>query len=466
MFPRNSILALAITCFCLTASAQIAPAIATQIDQAAAQVLETTGVPSASIAVVEDGKVAYVKAYGKAQLSPEVDVTPAMPYSVGSISKQFTAAAIMLLVQQGKLTLDDPIAKFLPNLTRASEVTVRMVLSHTSGYQDYWPEDYVMTSMLVPTNAQHILDVWAHKPLDFEPGTKWQYSNTNYVIAGQIVEKLSGDNLIHFLTVHIFTPLGMTSVLNTDAARLPAGDPIGYQRFALGPSRPAPKEGAGWMFAAGELAMTPTDLAKWNISIITQSLLKPSSYAEMFRPVMLKDGRNSGYGLGFFIHSGDTGIVYEHSGEVSGFVSENVVDAQHRIAITVLTNEMASPAAGILTEKIAPLLAGTAEPRLSEPARQARAIFVGLQAGKLDRSLLTEYCNAYFSPQAIDDFKNSLAPLGPPASVIQTADELRGGMTFRTFKFQFSGGQSRRLVVTMYVMPDGKIEQFLVLPAN
>ena len=435
MFPRNSLLFLAIASLSLSGSAQLAPAVAEQIDQAAARVLESTGVPSASIAIVEGGRLAYARAYGKAQLSPERKATSAMQYSVGSISKQFTAAAVMLLVEQGKLTLDDPIAKFLPGLTRANEVTVRMVLSHTSGYQDYWPEDYVMTSMLVPTSAQHILDVWAHKPLDFDPGTKWQYSNTNYVIAGRIVEQLSGDDLIHFLTTHIFKPIGMSSVLNTDAARLPAGDPIGYQRYALGPSRPAPKEGAGWMFAAGELALTPTDLAKWNISIMNQSVLKPSSYAEMFTPVLLKDGQSSGYGLGFFIRNNGGATYYEHSGEVSGFVSENVVDSQHKTAITVLTNEMASPAAGILANAISPLINGMRDASPSEAAKQAQAIFTGLQAGKLDRSLFTDYCNAYFSQQAVDDFRSSLAPLGTPASVTQTADELRGGWPSAPSKF-------------------------------
>lgn len=472
MFPRIRSVALAITGFALSAPAfaQLSPEISTQVDQAAARVLATTGVPSASIAIVEDGKLAYVKAYGKAQLAEDgtaaLDATPAMQYSVGSISKQFTAAAVMLLVEQGKLNLDDPIAKFLPDLTRANEVTVRMVLSHTSGYQDYWPEDYVMTSMLVPTNPQHILDVWAHKRLDFEPGTKWQYSNTNYVIAGRIVQQLSGDNLLHFLTVHIFTPLGMSGVLNTDAARLPANDPIGYQRYALGPSRPAPKEGAGWMFAAGELAMPPSDLAKWNISILNQTVLKPSSYAEMFKPVLLKDGSSSGYGLGFFIRHAGGHQVYEHSGEVSGFVSENMVDPSRRLAITVLTNEMASPAAGMLTGAIEPLLTGTTEAEVSPAAKQAQAIFTGLQAGKLDRSQLTDYCNAYFSQQAIDDFKNSLAPLGPPASVTQSADELRGGMTFRIFKVQFAGDHAQPLTITTYTMPDGRIEQYLVVPAN
>ena len=130
-----------------------------------------------------------------------------------------------------------PVSKYLPELTRAREVTIRMLLSHTSGYQDYWPEDYVMTSMMVPTTAQHILDVWGKRPLDFDPGTQWQYSNTNYVIAGRIVEQVSGMALIDLLKKRIFLPLGMDNVYDSDASRLPATDPTGYERHALGPQR-------------------------------------------------------------------------------------------------------------------------------------------------------------------------------------------------------------------------------------
>ena len=128
------------------------PALKAKVDRIAAQVLEETGVPSASLALVQHGKLVYTHAYGNARLatdsSPAVPATPAMRYSIGSISKQFTAAAILLLQEQGKLSLDDPVGKYIPGLTRGNEVTIRQILSHTSGYQDYWPEDYVMTPML------------------------------------------------------------------------------------------------------------------------------------------------------------------------------------------------------------------------------------------------------------------------------------------------------------------------------
>ena len=185
----------------------LSPQLRTSIDDIANQVLKTTGVPSASIAIVQDGKIAYVQAYGAAKLDPHTPATPQMRYSIGSISKQFTAAAILLLAEEGKLSLDDPVSKYVPGLTDGDQITIRQILSHTSGYQDFWPQDYVPPLMLKPITAEQIMDRWAKIPLDFPPGTKWQYSNTNYVIAGVIVEKVSGMPLLQFLSQRVFTPL-------------------------------------------------------------------------------------------------------------------------------------------------------------------------------------------------------------------------------------------------------------------
>src|SRR5205823_5770607 len=174
-------------------------------DQAVNEILTKTGAPSASVAVVRDGKLLYARAYGLASLEPKTPATPQMRYSIGSISKQFTASAILMLAEEGKLSLDDKVVRWLPELTRANEVTIRQVLSMTSGYQDFWPQDYVMPGMLESTTAQGIVQGWAEKPLDFEPGTRWQYSNTNYVIAGMIVERVSGMPLLDFLQKRVFT---------------------------------------------------------------------------------------------------------------------------------------------------------------------------------------------------------------------------------------------------------------------
>jgi CubicO group peptidase (beta-lactamase class C family) len=447
----------------MMAQSALPAATASGIDAAAADVLKATGVPSASVAVVQGGKVAYVKAYGMARLEPAMAAEPGMQYSLGSISKQFTAAVVLLLAQDGRLKLDDPVGKYLPGLTRANDVTIRQVLSMTSGYQDFWPEDYVMTSMMKSTTPQQILEVWAKKPLDFEPGTQWQYSNTNYVVAGRIAEIAGGKPLIEQLQERIFRPLKMTGVFNSDASRLPANDPMGYYQHALGPLRPAPKEGQGWMFAAGELAMPASDLALWNISMMDRTLLAPASYDAMFTEVKLKDGKGTGYGLGVQVGDRNGHRYIEHSGEVSGFVAENIVFPDDKAAVTVLTNEDASSAAGALGRKISPLVLGSAMGASAEAAaaeKRALNIFTGLQEGKLDRSQLTPFCDAYFTQEALEDFASSLKPLGTPTSFKQVSESKRGGMTFRVFSVTFPNKQVR---VTVYEMPDGKLEQYLVI---
>jgi CubicO group peptidase (beta-lactamase class C family) len=440
------------------------PALRDRIDRIAAQVLEQTGVPSASVAVVQAGKLVYTHAYGSARLAtpttPAVPATPQMRYSIGSISKQFTAATILMLQEEGKLSLDDPIGKYVPGLTRGGEVTIRQILSHTSGYQDYWPEDYVMTPMLAPESAQQILDTWAKKHLDFEPGTQWQYSNTNFVIAGRIVETVTGHPLMDFLATRIFRPLGMNSVWNSDEAKLTQADATAYYRHALGPLRVAPKEGRGWMFAAGELAMTAHDLALWDESLIAQSILKPLSYKQMFTEVKLKDGKGTHYGLGVEVVDRNGHRSIEHSGEVSGFVSDNQVLVDDGVAVAVLTNQDAVGAASAIARLAAPaVLAAPA----TAPEQQAIAIYHGLQTGRIDRTLLAPNLSDYFTPEALADFQTSLAPLGEPLTFRQSSTELRGGMTFRAFQIVYPG---KRLTLTTYTYPDGKLEQYLIAPAE
>jgi CubicO group peptidase (beta-lactamase class C family) len=438
----------------------ISPDLRARIDRIADQVLQQTGVPSASVAVVEHGKLVYTHAYGLARLDPPTKATPDMRYSIGSISKQFTATAILLLQEEGKLSIDDAVGKYITGLTRGGDVTIRQILSHTSGYQDYWPEDYVMTPMLHPEAAQQIIDTWGKKPLDFEPGTQWQYSNTNFVIAGRIVEVVSGESLWQFLGEHVFHPLEMKSVWNSDEHKLTDVDATPYYRHALGPLRPAPKEGVGWMYAAGELAMTAHDLALWDESLIAGSVLKPESYKQMFTEVKTKDGKGTHYGLGVDVRDVDGHRDIEHGGEVSGFVSDNEVLIDDGAAVAVLTNQDAIGAAGTIARLVAPIVAGLL---LKPTEQQALDVYRGLQKGTIDRSLLAPNLNDYFTPEAIRDYQTSLAPLGEPLSLTQNAEEMRGGMTFRAFTITYP---DQKLRVTTYTYPDGKLEQYLIAPAQ
>ena len=440
-------------------------ALRADIDKAAADVLASTGAPSASIAVVRDGHVAYVHAYGLATIEPAVPATSEMRYSIGSVSKQFTAAAILLLSEEGKLSLDDKVGRWLPGLTRANEVTLRQVLSMTSGYQDFWPQDYVMPGMLLPTTPQGILDRWAKIPLDFEPGAKWQYSNTNYVIAGAIAEQASGMRLVEFLRKKVFVPLGMQSVADSDEAALGLDDPMRYLRYALGPPRPAPKEGKGWMFAAGELAMTARDLALWDIATIDRAVLKPASYQAMQTNVLLTNGMATGYGLGVQVGTSGQRRQISHTGEVSGFTAANTIYPDDHAAVVVLTNLDATGASSQIASRIAAaLFRATSGDKDAEPAlAQAKAVFDGLQHGKVDRALLTSNANAYFTAAALTDFASSLGPLGAPQEFEQASQSLRGGMTQRSFRIKCG---ARTLRVTTFTLADGKLEQFQIAPAE
>ncbi|HEY4306044.1 MAG TPA: serine hydrolase domain-containing protein [Gemmatimonadaceae bacterium] len=430
-----------------------------KIDSIARAGLKASGAPSISLAVVKDGQVVYAQAYGQARLSPALPAAPTMRYSIGSVSKQITATAMLLLAEQHKLSLDDKVGKWFPSLTRANEVSIRQLLSMTSGYQDYWPQDYVMPPMLKPITAQAIVDDWAKKPLDFDPGTKWQYSNTNYVIAGMIIEKVAGMPLVDFLRQHVFTPQKMTSVFISDEGSLGPTDPERYERYGLGPPRIAPKEGRGWMFAAGELAMTASDLARWDISVIKQAILQPASYREQQTSLLLKDGRATGYGLGVYTGSLLGHRMISHGGEVSGFCTQNAIFPDDGMAVVVYANLFATDVQADIANKVATALFSTTDAETVKATADAKAIFTDLQKGTVDRTKLTSNASAYFSPMALGDFKSSLGSCGAVKEVTQTSKSQRGGMTYRGFHIKCG---TTSYSVSSFVMPDGKWEQYIV----
>jgi CubicO group peptidase (beta-lactamase class C family) len=430
-----------------------------RIDEAAAEVLADTGAASASVAIVKDGRTAYLKAYGDARLEPRQAAQPGTLYAIGSISKQFTAAALLLLQQDGRLSLDDRVGKFVPDLTRGGDITIRQLLSHTSGYQDYWPQDYMFPLMTEPASPEFIMDRWARRPLDYEPGSTWQYSNTGYVIAARIVEKASGQPFFEFLKQRVFTPLGMKSVVDFDREPHAAGMAEAYTQYALGPSHVARPSAPGWLFGAGQLAMTAADLARWDESLMKRDLLSPASYLQLETDTRLASGAGTRYGLGVGVGSENQRRRLGHGGAVNGFTSENLVYPDDGAAVVVLVNQDASAASGQLAEKLAEILFDEVQPAGVAATARARAIFAGLQRGELDRSQLTSNADFYFTAQAVADFQASLAPLGAPTEFRQTRRWLRGGMIGRSYDAKFA---DRTLRVWTYEVPDGRLEQFQV----
>lgn len=456
-------------CFCFgTYSAALAqsakPALSAEQEQKISAMLAESGAPSVSIAVVERGQIAYAKAFGKAVLSPDRPADASTRYAVGSISKQFTAAAILLIAEQGKLSLDDKVSKYFPELTRANEVTIRELLSHTSGYSDYAPQDYMIPEWTKPTTPEAILDEWAKKPLDFEPGTRWQYSNTNFVLAGRIFEKASGEPLVTFLRKHFFDPLGIHSAGDCAVDKMPE-DAVAYTRYGLGPARPALREGPGWYFAAGELCMTPSDLARWDMAFLNKQILSTQSYEDFTKEVRLKNGDATHYALGLQVGEMDGIPRISHSGEVSGFLALNSVYPTRDAAVVVLSNQDAIDLIGPVGTMVSKWVLepeGEETASAAAPAaeiQQVRGIVEGLMQGRVDRALFTSNMNFYFTDEALSDIKNSLSPLGALKNVSRTRESLRGGMTFHSYRVQF---EKKTISVTVYLTPDGHYEQFLI----
>jgi CubicO group peptidase (beta-lactamase class C family) len=444
-----------------------------KVAQVAEKVLAETGVPSASVGIVVDGKVAYAKAFGFADKAAGVKATAEMAYPIGSISKQFTATAALLLQQEGKLNLDDKVGKYFPELTRANEVTLRNLMTMTSGYEDFAPQDYIIPAWRKPVDPLTNVREWAKKPLDFEPGTDWQYSNTNYVLLGLIVQKVSGEPLYKFIRERVLGPLKLDGVFNTYTQRERL-QVTGYVSNAMAPVRVLPLEGTGWYFGDGDLAMPAATLLQWDLGIMNQSLLTPASYKEFETPFVLKSGRDSGYGLGIFVGKHGGHRMFEHDGEVGGYVSENMVFPDDNVAIVVLTNEVASEAASEIAGSVAGIVLPESKPATTPAsdvvaafAPKLKTIIAGLQKSEIDRSLFTADCNDYFGADALADFHSTLGALGEVTTVTPARNSLRGGMTFGLYRVAFSGGTT--VLVTVYLQPDGaqpggyKVEQLLVV---
>jgi CubicO group peptidase (beta-lactamase class C family) len=250
----------------------------------------------------------------------------------------------------------------------------------------------------------------------------------------------------------------MERVTEDDTHPLPPGDAVGYTRQGLGPNLGrAPKEGAGWLFGAAELAMSPSDLARWDISLIDRSLLKPASYEAELEPTTLRNGTTKAYGLGLDIERVQGRMRIGHSGSGSGFLSANRIWPQQKTAIIAFTNnDWADP--DDLVDRISFLVLSP------DPVEaRARAVFSQYQQGTLDRTLFTDNGNSLLTSEALADLKGSLGPLGPPLLMVLEREGRRGGMFTRVWKI-LCGAKRLRAVERGY--PDGKLEQFLVTQLN
>ena len=316
-------------------------------------------IPGLAIAVVRDGKVALAKGYGLANVEHQVAVKPDTVFQSGSVGKQFTATAVMLLVEQGKLSLDDRITKYLPEgVPRWNAIRVRHLLSHTGGTTDYPPNfdfrrDYTEGALVKRAAAI---------PLAFAPGTKWSYSNIGYLLLGVMIHRITGQFYGDFLKEKIFEPLGMTTTRIISEADIVPNRAAGY-RLAKGELK-----NQEWVSptlnttADGSLYLSVLDLAKWDASLYTERILRADSLKQMWTPVTLRSGKTHPYGFGWSLGEIRGHRIVEHGGAWQGFKSAIVRFPDDRLTVLLLANlaqtdpsKLAHGLAAVLDPALAPL---------------------------------------------------------------------------------------------------------------
>ena len=325
---------------------------ADQVDDYIREEMARRRIPAVSLEIFQNGRAVKTAAYGFANLELGVPATTNSVFEIGSVTKQFTASCILLLQQDGKLSVEDLISKHLPGIPEAwSKVTIRHLLSHTSGIKSYTGLDgFALTRRL--TQAQFLTAI-GPEPLEFEPGESWKYSNTGYSLLGYIVENASGKSYWAFLRERILVPLGMNVTTDRDSGTIITNRVSGYEqtnRFHINRDYDVTD-----VFSAGALVSTVGDLAKWNVALETETLLSAASKSAAWTPQKLNNGKPTTYGLGWCVDSVKDHKCIGHGGQTSGFSASVQRFPDDQLIVIVLTNTdgsvataLARGAAGVL----------------------------------------------------------------------------------------------------------------------
>ena len=410
-----------------------------------------------SVGVMHQGRIVLARGYGVRSLATGEPVTPDTLFAAGSVTKQLTCAAALLLAQEGKLALDDRVAKYEPGLTRAADITLLDLGHHVSGYRDYYPLDFVDRPMAKPRPPDEIIQDFAKRPLDFEPGTRWSYSNTGFLILGRVIERVSGEPFGSFLDRRILQPLGLRHT-RYEPRRDEPDLAQGYTGFGLGEPQPAVPEGEGWLAMAAALWSTPGDLLAWDLALLDGKVLSEASWRTMITPRRLADGRATNYGCGQFVRDRDAALVLTHEGIVAGFYAWNAIVPATRSAVVLLANAdfgVSRPLREAILAKLLP--PEEAIPAVQGlPAREAAAALLRqLREGKVDRDTLGEEYDAWLTPERVA----SAFPQKGEVSELEVVDRYeRGGMEVAKLRFRVGNVPAEAL---LYRTPDGKIQELL-----
>jgi CubicO group peptidase (beta-lactamase class C family) len=338
--------------------------------------------PGATVIVVKDGKVLLRKAYGLANLSKKETLQADHVMRLGSITKQFTAVAILQLIEAGKMALNDPVTKFFPDYPETGKtVTIEHLLTHTSGIPSYTGKPGFVASANKDISVSGMVDSFKNDALEFEPGSTFRYNNSGYFLLGAIIEKVSGETYANYVAKHIFTPLGMNNTAHEGHERSQQARAQGYSQ-RTGSFEPSMKISMTQPYAAGSLTSTVDDLTKWDAAISAGKLLKADSWNRAFTSYKLKNGQDTNYAYGWGVGQLEGQPMISHGGGIPGFSTFALRLPQDKVFVAVLNN-----ADGGLPqpEMIATRLAAAA---IGKPIPEFKAISV-------DEKTLDQYVGMY-----------------------------------------------------------------------
>lgn len=384
--------------------------------------------PGAAVLVARDGRVLMRKAYGAASLELGVPLRPEHVFRLGSITKQFTAVAVLMLVDEGKVSLDDEITRFFPDYpTHGHRITVEHLLTHTSGIQSYTGMPAYAAGMRRDLTTGELIAMFRDQPMEFAPGERWNYNNSGYALLGAIIEKVSGMSYADFLRTRIFEPLGMRSTFYEEADAVVPGRVPGYGRAEQG-WQPAAYVSMTQPYAAGALISTVDDQLAWQRAVAEGRLLKPETWRRAFGAYRLRDGRSSGYGYGWFVGQAAGRPTVEHGGDINGFSSNGLWIPSERLHVIVLANHRRGPRhdPAAISLQIAERLLGTPAP----PARFAveagtLAQYAGVyRVSEVERRVVTVEDGALFSQRGRNP-RMRLTPVARDEFVFESGTRLR-----------------------------------------
>ncbi|MBC5806319.1 MAG: hypothetical protein DLM53_12330 [Candidatus Eremiobacter antarcticus] len=326
-----------------TSATRLSAAQTARVDAAVGKIVSSSLVPGAQLAIERRGAVVYERAYGVADAARKKAVNLRTRFEIGSITKQVTAAAVLQLVEAHRLNLDDPLEKYVPQYKPGAAVTLRQLMWQTTGIPDYTALPRFMHSTInTPGSFERILALIADKPLDFAPGTRWAYSDTNYILLGRVIEAASKMSYNEYIREHIFRAAGMSrtgTIADEGAMRDMA---TGYSS-RNGRQGPTARFSDPWAWSAGNIVSTAADVLKWDDALFRGKLLSLQSVALMTTPGTLSDGTPTSYAMGWVVDTQDGHKRIWHNGGTVGFGSSNMLYPDDGLRIVALINDASIP---------------------------------------------------------------------------------------------------------------------------